>query len=108
MDYSIKNFEDGNKGNKFYSTVNLVIYACMILVIKYKQRSMLKLELIFLAVAAQALHLGHQQTTDKYNSTNYLTDLQARQQQFLVDIRTIRLEIDGMNSTINSSTLSSN
>lgn len=80
----------------------------MILVIKYKQRSMLKLELIFLTIAAQALHLGHQQTIDKYNSTNYLTDLQARQQQFLLDIRTIRLEIDGMNSTINSSTLSSN
>ncbi len=40
---------------------------------------MLKLELVLLAVAARALHLGHQQTDNKYNATNYLTDLQARQ-----------------------------
>lgn len=42
---------------------------------------MLKVKLIalVLVVACQALHLGHEQTTDKYNATNYLQDLQSRQ-----------------------------
>ena len=53
----------------------------MILVIKNinNRSKMLKVELIMLAVAARALHLGHQQTDDKYNATNYLSELQARQ-----------------------------
>lgn len=69
---------------------------------------MLKAHLIFLAVSVEALHLGHQQTTDKYNATAYMTDLQSRQQQFISDINLIRQQIDAMNSTLNSSTLSSN
>lgn len=85
-----------------------MLYTCMKLVIKYKQKSMLKLELVLLAVAARALHLGHEQTTNKYNATNYLTDLSTRQQQFIADIQIIRQQIDDMNNTLNSSTLSSN
>jgi hypothetical protein len=40
---------------------------------------MLKVKLILLAVACRALHLSHDQTTEKYNATNYLQDLQTRQ-----------------------------
>lgn len=59
-----------------------------------------------LILTTLALHSQHFQSTPTYNNTAYLSDLQARQQQFLTDVATIRQQIDAINSTINSSTLS--
>jgi len=55
---------------------------------------MIKIELVFLAVVASALHVTHKQTTLKYNSTNYLQDLQSRQDKFTSDIKLIKQQID--------------
>ena len=44
---------------------------------------MIKIELIFFLVTINTLHIAHKQTTDRYNATNYLNDLQKRQAKFL-------------------------
>lgn len=69
---------------------------------------MIKVELILLIVAVSALHSAHEQTTPKYNATSYLSDLEQRQNQFKADILNIRAQIDQMNKTLNSSTLTPN
>ena len=69
---------------------------------------MIKLELLFIVVAVQALHLSHKQTNTYYNATNYLADLQARQAQFKTDINLIKTQIDQINKALNSSTLTPN
>lgn len=69
---------------------------------------MIKLELLFLVIATQALNLGHKQTQTYYNATNYLSDLEARQAQFKTDINLIKSQIDQINKVLNSSTLTPN
>lgn len=69
---------------------------------------MIKAELVFLIVTASALRAAHQQTTAKYNAINYLSELEQRQNKFKADILSIRAQIDQMNKTLNSSTLTPN
>jgi hypothetical protein len=66
---------------------------------------MFKVELFFVLCAVNALHIVHEQTTERYNATNYLADLQQRQSKFVSDISLIRSQIDSINATLNSSTL---
>lgn len=68
---------------------------------------MLKVKLIalLLVLSTQALHLAHEQTTNKYNATDYLRNLESRQQKFISDVNLIKKQIDDMNKILNSSTL---
>lgn len=66
---------------------------------------MLKAILFLLVLATQSLHISHKQSAPTYNASNYLSELDQRQAQFKSDINLIRTQIDEMNKTLNSSTL---
>jgi hypothetical protein len=51
---------------------------------------MIKIVLILLVGVVYCIHFNHNQIEPRYNSTNYLSDLQIRQDKFTNDIELIK------------------
>lgn len=64
--------------------------------------------LVLLIAIANCLHLAEDNTTSKYNASNYLSELESRQAKFRTDLNNIKAKIDTMNRTLSASTLSPN
>ena len=69
---------------------------------------MISIAIVLLVISAKSLHISHKQSTPKYNATNYLTDLESRQNQFIADMDLIKQQIAQINQTLDSSTMTSN
>lgn len=66
---------------------------------------MISIAVVLLAITANSLHVSHRQAAPKYNATNYLSQLELRQQQFTADMNIIKQQIANMTQALNSSTI---
>lgn len=63
---------------------------------------------MMLAHLCVCLHLESTNDEEYYNADNYLSDLNKRQEKFKADVDSIRAQIQQINLTLNSSTLTPN
>lgn len=70
---------------------------------------MIKLQLVlFLIAITSSLHLDNNLSQPKYSADNYLSDLNSRQDKFKSDVMNIKAQIQQLNQTLNSSSITPN